>query len=192
MGWNSSIWSLLTVLIWNHFIWQWSASQVPGESRRILTFISQEIIQACLYRRKETANYTTTILNFIVKFNASPVQKTVMKKGEQVSGLFSWCFVFSLIRKKQEQHFICSQIDFCIVLGTILLHRAELHGSLSNQFSDRFRAINSECTFLHMFFKIFYYDFLDILHIKSMDVDRNFYETVKDLVDRKYFSWCIL
>lgn len=57
--------------------------------------------QAFLYGRKATEYYATTILNFIVKFSASPILKTVMKKAEQISGLFSWCFVFSLIRKKQ-------------------------------------------------------------------------------------------
>lgn len=89
------------------------------------------------------------------KFGANPVQKTIIRKAEQFSGLLSWCFVYFLIRKKQKQHFIHSQTDFCIVLGTILLHRAELCGSSSNQFSERLTTINSQCTFLHMLFGYF-------------------------------------
>lgn len=151
MGWNSCIWSLLTILIWAPlFITTWRATQVPSESRRILTFISQEMDQACLYGRKATAYYSTTI-------NSVPIQckKTIIRKAEQFSGLLSWCFVYFLIRKKQKQHFIHTQTDFCIVLGTILLHRAELCGSSSNQFSERLTTINSECTFLHMLFGYF-------------------------------------
>lgn len=130
MGRISCIWSLLTVLIWAPLcMTTWSATQVLRESRRIFTFISQEMNQACLYGRKATAYYTTTVLNFIVKYRASPVKKIVMRKAEQISGLFPWCFVYSLIRKIQKQHFIHWQRDFCIVLGTIILHRAELHDS---------------------------------------------------------------
>lgn len=101
MGWNSCIWSLLTVLKWAPLcMTAWSATQVPRESRRILTFISQEINQACLYGRKATAYYSTTILNFIVKFSASPVQKTVMKESwANVRFLF---LVFCLFLDKEE------------------------------------------------------------------------------------------
>lgn len=94
----------------------------------------------------------------------------------QVCFLGGFIFFLFLPCKKEETkaafHSV-SQTDFCITLGTILLHRAELLGSPFIQFSARFRTINSECTFLHMFMGNFDYDFIDILNIKSLEMDRN-------------------
>lgn len=42
-------------------------------------------------------------------------------------------------------------------------------------------------TFLHIFIGKFYYDFIDILHIKSMKTDRKFQETIKGLMHSKFF-----
>jgi len=53
-----------------------------------------------------------------------------------------------------------SQVDFCIALGTILLHGAGLLGCHFIQLSARFRAIDSEYTFLHLLVGDFDYDIM--------------------------------
>lgn len=86
------------------------------------------------------------VLNFRVKFSASLVLKTVMEDLSE----FQICFLGGLILfffftcEKEETKaafYSDSQVDFCIALETVPLHRAGLFGSPFIQFSARFTTI---------------------------------------------------
>lgn len=97
---------------------------------------------------------------FIAAFRASLVLETVMNFiGKSYVSLF---FLLSPCKNEESKStfYLESQVDFCIALGSILLCSAGFLGCHFIQLSARFRAIDSEYTFLNLLVGDFDYDIM--------------------------------